>query len=180
MNIRTIGILIIQNEPSHIGASNEVSMFAKENNIIFRMTSFNNRDKKNNRLSKHEMQKNIETSLDSLLPYIDTLYLNVSKTYVDNIDLIKRKLRQYKVLSIGSNIYFGSGIVIGIESDHELRGTLCADYAVKILELHQNPKNFKLNMIPSFTIDLDLNEANKVNFSPNISFLTNKVNLHIK
>lgn len=180
INIRTIGIMCVKNEPSHIGARNEVDRFAQDNGLAFRTITLLNRDNENKRLSREQMTQNIITALDTLLPQIDTLFLNISKTYVDNIELIKAKLRQYRVLSIGSSIYFGSGITIGIESDYVLRGQLCADYVIKILELKQLPKSLPFNMIPNFTIDLDLNEASKVGFVPNMNFIVNKVNLHIR
>ena len=130
--------------------------------------------KKGDNLKFREMNKKLITVINILIIKIicDILYINLSKTFLDNYEIINKVCVENQVLTIGDDIYLGKGLVVGLSSDFFKRGEILAEYTQKILEEGVHPKDLPMGLPPEFTLKYDLNSAKKIkSFNPSAKFL---------
>lgn len=167
-------MIYIKDEPSHIGSKEELLRFGAETGVKVYTEGIYNRDKNKLKYSNKQMSLIITNALLKFAPDVETSFINISKTFIDNYETFNNIFIKYQILSIGDKAYMGKGLVIGLTSDYFLRGKICADYTRKILEDGIPPQKLPMDMLPQFEIEYDINAARNIRaFNPSAEFLLN-------
>lgn len=168
-----IGMIYIIGEPSHEGTLKEIKALAEVKGFQVFSYGIINRSEKQIKFPDVVMKKVISDALAKVVPYVDTFYVNLSKTFIDNYDVFNDNFIKNKIMSIGDKSYLELGLCIGITSDYFKRGEELACYTNQILENNVNPKDLQMNMIPKFSIEYNLEAAKKIEYNPSARFLLN-------
>lgn len=173
----SIGFIYIIDEPSHEGTLLELQKLGNDQGFKVFAAGVYNRDENQKKYPDDIMAGRINSALEKIVPYTKTFYVNLSKTWLDNFNVFKTSFEKNNILSIGDDVFIGSGLVIGVSSDNFSKGEKLANYTRKILEEKADPGTLKMDMIPTFNIKYDLEEAKIIKYNPDIRFLLNVLNV---
>lgn len=166
----SIGMIYLAGSPSHDAGIKQIKNLSKELGLKFVYEGFPLRDKNRKRYPKELIQERIQECLDKVLPQVEVLFIQISKTFDIHFPLFRKALLKYQKLSVGEPIYIKRGIIMGIGRDKRVFGGQCAEYAVKILE-GANPSDLPMDIGVKFTIVVNLQAAIDVGYDPPVDLL---------
>ncbi|MBF0259916.1 MAG: ABC transporter substrate-binding protein [Desulfamplus sp.] len=165
----SIGITYLADSPNHEAVVKEVKEMCKKNGIrfIYDPTPFRQKDGKP--FPDDIIAKEIQRSLDYVLPQVDAFYVQASATYEKHFSIFRRAFKKYKVPSIGELIFIKKGLVMGVGPNDFIFGQQAAEYAIKILFDGIKPSNLPMNTGTKFSIFVNLEAAKAVQFPPSLA-----------
>jgi ABC-type uncharacterized transport system substrate-binding protein len=169
----SLGMVYIK--PSHSYIYNECKRFCTENNITFVSAEVKTRDRQGVKLSKEKISNNIRKALKEVTPHTKTFFVQNSLTFYDNFELFNTAFTKHKVLSTGTDLYFGKGIALSITSDNVQRGRVAALYAKQIIDHNIKPKQLAMDVISTFNINLDVSITKRIGFKLKFKQSLNKI-----
>ncbi|MBF0302230.1 MAG: ABC transporter substrate-binding protein [Desulfamplus sp.] len=160
----SIGITYLAGSPNHEAAVKEIKEFCKKNGVKFVYDSTPFKQKDGNSFPNDVIQKQLERSLNYVLPKVDVFYVQASLTYEKNFTIFRRAFQKYKVPSLGELIFIRKGIVMGVGPNDYIFGEQAAEYAIKILFEGAKPSDLPMDKGKKFTILVNLEAAKIVDF----------------
>ncbi|MBF0379038.1 MAG: hypothetical protein HQK72_16390 [Desulfamplus sp.] len=162
----SIGITYLAGSPNHEAAVREIKEFCKKNGVKFihHSTPFKQNDGKP--FPNDVVKKQLQESLDYILPKVDAFYVQASATYEKNFSVFRKAFQKYKVPSLGELIFIRKGIVMGVGPNDYIFGQQSADYAIEILFNGIKPSDLPMDIGTKFSILANLQAARMVEFSP--------------
>jgi len=167
IDFTSIGITYLKGSPSHEAVLKQVKAMCKRNGIKFVYDGFALKKSNGERLSNNEVKRNLKKSLETVLPHVDTFYIQASGTYAKNFNIFKNALKKYHVPSFGDPIYIKKGIIAGVGVNDFAFGKQAAEYAVKILK-GTPPTTLPMDTGTRFSILVNLEAAELVGLAPEL------------
>ncbi|MBF0229799.1 MAG: ABC transporter substrate-binding protein [Desulfamplus sp.] len=162
----SLGVTYLSGSPNHEAAVKEIKEFCKKNGVKFvhHSTPFKQNDGKP--FPNDVVKKQLQESLDYILPKVDVFYVQASATYEKNFSIFRKAFQKYKVPSLGELIFIRKGVIMGIGPNDYIFGQQSADYAIEILFNGIKPSDLPMDIGTKFSILANLQAARIVEFPP--------------
>ncbi len=170
IDFKKLGMVYLEGSPSHEGAIKQVGELSKNMGFEFFYEGFPLRDASGNRFSDDQVRKKLDAALGKVLPNTDVFFVQVSKTFEENFDILLEHFLENKILSSGDPLYIKKGIIMGIGKDFVEFGRQSAEHAVKIFE-GTAPSMLPMDMGYKITIEINLKAASLVGYNPSVDVM---------
>jgi len=162
----SIGITYLAGSPNHEAVVKQIKAMCKKNGIKFIYDPIPFKQPNGEPFPDKVVNRQLQQSLDKVLPKVDVFYVQASATYEKNFNIFRKAFQKYKVPSIGELVFIKKGIVMGVGPNDYVFGQQAAEYAKKIMFDGVKPSELPMDTGKKFSILINLEAAKLVHLSP--------------